>query len=250
MDSEKTKVVVLAVVCLLLLGAVGAVFFLSVNKKTDENASPQPGTPMAAAAPPSAAPQLLEPPTPAPAQLAVPVKAVEKDPLGGGAMPKRARAVKPPPPPAEVKVFELPPIAPEKNRLRRGGWRMGGGATPGTPGGGTPVAANERAKPAPIGRHAGWVYNTNGQIWAIFEDSDGAARAVRVGDEIGGYTIKAIAQDYIILADGEGKEQKIKLQGLDTFQGKPRGVTIDAAPGAAGANPGGGPANPVPAWGP
>jgi hypothetical protein len=122
---------------------------------------------------------------------------------------------------------------------------MGGGSsgTPGTPG---TLGANERAKPAPLGRHAGWVYNTNGQIWAIFEDSDGAARAVRVGDEIGGYTIKAIAQDYVVLADGDGQEQKIKLQGLDTFQGKTRNVTIDANPGAAGAAPGGAG---VPAWG-
>lgn len=256
MGSDKTKTIIMAVVFLLVLGAVVAFVFLS--KKPDAmqtaggtntpgmmpkgpGAQGMPGTtgaPVQGGAPAvSPLPAHVEP---TPAQLTLSIPAIAKDPLGGGPKPKPPPPP-PPPPPAEVKVFEIPPVSPTPDRIRRGGSNfVSGGNVPGNNGSGT-----ERTKQAPLGRHAGWVYNTNGQIWAIFEDSDGTARAVRVGDEVGGYTVKAIAQDYIILTDAEGKDQKIKLQGLDTFQGKTRNVTIDATPG----NNGGGNAPPPPAWG-
>ncbi|OPZ84863.1 MAG: hypothetical protein BWY76_01672 [bacterium ADurb.Bin429] len=55
--------------------------------------------------------------------------------------------------------------------------------------------------------------------------------------------MKAIAQDYIVLTDADGRDQTLKLQGLDTYPGKMPGVTIDAAPGGA---PGG---DTGPVWG-
>ncbi|HOS43986.1 MAG TPA: hypothetical protein PK794_09870, partial [Armatimonadota bacterium] len=198
---------------------------------------PSPTASTTSSAPPTqaaAVPQLSRPPAPVPAGLPAPIAASWKDPFSGGPPPKPK--VTPPPPPPEGKVFDLPPIAATPHRLRRGsGWRPGGAATGG-------AGMTERPREAPIGRHAGWVYNNNGQIWAIFEDSTGAARAVRVGDEISGYRVKAIAQDYLVLTDADGRDQTLKLQGLDTYPGKMPGVTIDAAPGAA-------PADGGPVWG-
>jgi hypothetical protein len=243
MGSNNAKIGIMAAVFVAVLGV--AVYFLFFNKKAEEappGGTGMPGQAATGAVPMQVAalPQLSQPPAPVPAGLPAPVAASWSDPFKGGPPPPK-RPLKPPPPPAEVKVFELPPIAVVTDRVRRGGggggWKPGPGNT-----GGTQPAGGERVREAPVGRHAGWIYSSNGQIWAIFEDSDGAARAVRVGDEIGGYRVKAIAQDHIILADADGREQKLKLQGLDTFQGKSRGVTIDA-------NPGGNPVDTAPAWG-
>ena len=76
MGSEKTKVIILAVVFLLLLGAVGALVFMNMNKKSAEEATgpagPAPVNVAAATAAPEA-PQLLPPAMPTPVQLTVPI---------------------------------------------------------------------------------------------------------------------------------------------------------------------------------
>jgi hypothetical protein len=176
-------------------------------------------------------PKPLLPPvtTPTPPALAPPKPATWKDIFAGGPVKKVVKK-KVEEKPAQVAVYDVPAIAFTPDR---------------TKGYGQSTNVEHRVD-APIGRHAGWMYNTNGQVVAIFEDSDGNARAIRVGDEIEGLRVKAIAQDSLILVDGGGHEKRLKLQGLDTYQGKTtRNVAIDATPGVPGA-----PAAPAPpAWG-
>jgi hypothetical protein len=138
------------------------------------------------------------------------------DPFKGGPYTKPKPL--PPPPPPLTTVYALAPALPQPDRFK--------GADKG--GGGIVIVQ----KAAPIGRHAGWIYNSNGQVWAVFVDNKGVAQAVTVGTPVaGGMHVKAISPQYLVLADdATGREERIKLEGLDTYQGKTRETTVDATP--------------------
>jgi len=79
----------------------------------------------------------------------------------------------------------------------------------------TTFTTDKKPLPNPFGRHAGWIYNTNGQAVAIFEAADGYTRAVRVGDtdNLGGRRVKAITESYLILEDSfTGEEERYPLE--------------------------------------
>jgi len=178
-----------------------------------------PGKPGAAVA--AGGPSDLLPKPVAPTALVQPTLIASlPDPFIGGPPPK-PKPKPPPPPPPEVRVVAVPPIFATPNGLRI---RRTSGSTP------------SRNIEPPVGRHAGWIYNSNGQVIAIFEDNDGIAKAVRVGDEVEGMTVKTIAPDFIVMVDQDGKEHKLKLQGLDTYPGKSKGKDVEATPA-------------MPAWG-
>jgi len=90
----------------------------------------------------------------------------------------------------------------------------------------------------PIGRHAGWIFNNdNGQIVALFEDRDGIAHTVHVGDQVSGFKVLAITPEYLLMQDiNKGRDIKLKLQGLDTYQGNKGTKGVQATP-AGGPTP-------------
>lgn len=253
-SDNKTKILIMAGVLSLAI-VLAVVFFLRGNgdNTTPPNNPPgnmagRPGTPagmptqmgrpagnpgapgvpsgtrpamagMAAGAAAPAEPMLKPPPAPSIAAMVQLSTAGMKDPFAG---------FPPPPPPQKqvpypqvVPVSSVPPVMPVRSK-------------------GNPITLTTTIIPkeAPIGRLAGWIFNNNGQIVAIFEDADGITRTVRVGDQVGGYTVQSITPDMLVMVDDKGAVQKLKLQGLDTYQGKSRMVNIDAVPTTA-----------APAWG-
>ncbi len=170
---------------------------------------------------PPAKPQAPTGPTlPAPAAPPTPGSPVFvaglPDPFQGGPPPK-PKPKPPPPPPPEVKISAIPSFFATPNGIRHH-----------TYSGGSTISARN-AEP-PLGRHAGWIYNSNGKVMAIFEDNDGNAKAVGVGDPVDDMTVKVITPTYIILADADGKEHKIPLQGLDSYLGKSRAKDVEVTP--------------------
>jgi len=135
------------------------------------------------------------------------------DPFQGG--PPPYRAPKPPKIPDLALVMTVPSVTPQRDRYR-------------TPGSVTATATHPL--PPPAGRLAGWIYNNNGQIVAIFEDADGISHSVHVGDQVGNLTVKSITQDTLVMVDQDQNEQQLKLQGLENYTGKSRTTTIDATP--------------------
>jgi hypothetical protein len=119
----------------------------------------------------------------------------------------------PPPPPPVMEVAMIPPVLATLSGRRPHG-----------------IGYNPTPKPYPIGRNAGWIYNSNGHFVAIFEDRDGNARTVTVGSTIEDMRVKAITPEYLVLVDANGREQQLRLQGLDTYQGKTRNVDVEATP--------------------
>ena len=87
-----------------------------------------------------------------------------------------------------------------------------------------------------FGRMAGWIYNSNGQITAIFEDTDGIAHSVHVGDQIGNLTVKSISPEFMEIVDDNGSAHKLKMQSLDNYAGANRTVNVVPTP------------SPTPAW--
>ena len=86
----------------------------------------------------------------------------------------------------------------------------------------------------PIGRAAGWIFNNDsGQIVALIDDRDGNAQMVHVGDSISDCKVLAITPEYLLLQDIKGNEVKLKLQGLDTYQGNKGTKNVQANPAAA-----------------
>lgn len=265
--DQKPKILIMAAALALAVVGCVVVFFLN-GKKGEEppttpnqvatapapagtstpGAAPMPGmTPspgavpmpggMTTAAMPGVAVKTLPPPpgTPpipgAPALLPPPSKVFEGGPEPDWYIQKkqaeaRARWLRQHPNRLQIPVSAIPAFAATKDR----GWRR-----PEPVGGST--SANERERDLPIGRHAGWIYNSNGQVIAILEESDGTVRSVRIGDEVGNYRVKAITSDTLVLVDIDtGREQQLKLQGLDTFPTKSKTVEVEATPA-------------MPAWG-
>jgi len=139
------------------------------------------------------------------------------DPFANGPKPPPLPPPDPPPPPI-VRVAAIPPMSPASSR-RRG-----------------PVGIPSSiivAQAPPVGRHAGWIYNSNGQIIAIFEDAAGNARSLHVGDSVEDKRVKAISPEYLVLVDDAGREQQLKLQGLETYPGKTRTTDVTATPAMA-----------------
>ncbi|MHB9026880.1 MAG: hypothetical protein ACYC7E_22325 [Armatimonadota bacterium] len=180
-------------------------------------AAPAPGMPAAPGAPgtpPAAAPGYKPPPTPAVKDTPTRVAALS-DPFRFG--PYKPPPKPQPPPPPLVTMWSVAPTLPQPDRFKPAS-------------GGTDIVVVDK-KP-PMGRHAGWIYNSNGQVWAVFVDSNGVAKSVTVGTPVaGGMHVKAISPQYLILADdATGREERIKLEGLDTYQGKTRETTVEATP--------------------
>lgn len=111
-----------------------------------------------------------------------------------------------PKPPTYVRLQWMPPSVPRPSRERE---------LISTP-------PNVERKPAPpqLGRFAGWMYNSDGQVVAIFEDENRNSRAVRVDDLLmvldGGrmrqMRVKAISPEYLILVDqATGDEREVPL---------------------------------------
>lgn len=110
-----------------------------------------------------------------------------------------------PPPVVQVKLPWIPPAVPRASRQN-----------PPLP----PVV--KKSAPPQIGRFAGWLYNSEGQVVAIFEDDNRNTRAVRVDDELTvqdegrmrQMRVKAISPEYIVLVDLlDGTEKEVPLQG-------------------------------------
>jgi hypothetical protein len=230
--DQKSKVILMTVALMLALAGFGVVFyFINGQKSVSQTAGAQPtsptpapvapntpGTQLAGAAP--LAPKVAPPSVPGVLPAPAPIMTALPDPFDGAPRPLPPPPP-PPPPPPQVKVMAIPRYVATADKRRR------------------PVVGlpqQSRFKEPPVGRHAGWIYNVNGQVVAIFEDNTGTARAVHVGDDLGGWLVKAIAPDYLLLVDQNGHEQKLKLQGLDTYQGKSRELEVEAGAG-------------MPAWG-
>ena len=229
-SDNTTKIAIMAaVLAVLIVGFV--LFFLRGSGNTGTASNPggpttgtasripgQPGAPAMAGITPSA--PALQPPPP-PKILQAPTLAMTGilDPFKGG-------PYTPPPLPPKwpyvVPVSTVPSVLPYKTR--------------------PPMPPADYYGDAPIempaGRLAGWIFNNNGQIVAIFEDTDGVAHTVHVGDDVAGYHVKAIMPDIITLVDKDGVEHQLKLQGLDTYPGKSRTVNVNSVPTTA-----------APAWG-
>jgi hypothetical protein len=202
--GERNVVVMAVCLGVALVGFLGSVFVL---KPTGAAATAGegvpitvPASPVTRAAVPAAMASLLPPvalpipPRPAPSRTTG-----WKDIFAGGpARQPRQEPLKPVRWP-EVTVYSVPTVNMTKDHHRVG--------TPGT--------AIERTVDAPPGRYAGWLYNSNGQVAAIFEDRDGNARAVRVGDEIEEYRVQVITRDALILVDGRGRERRVVMQGRE-----------------------------------
>jgi hypothetical protein len=88
-----------------------------------------------------------------------------------------------------------------------------------------PTHVTERARAAILARYSGWVYNSNGQAFALIE-ADGLARSLRVGDQLEGYTVTSIADDSLTLRAASGDTLTLPLHELG------RGMAGDAYPGA------------------
>ncbi len=164
---------------------------------------PAPGR---AGTPPPAQPNLIPVPHVPGIPMAAMIPAVF-DPFVGG--PKKI--VPPPPvpvywPPMEI-AYKVSPALPQK---------LGSGTGP----------INVATIEAPLGRMAGWIYNNNAQIVAIFEDQDGITHSVRVGDSVGNLKVTAITPEYMVVVDDNGDKHTLKLQGLDTFGGKKHLVNV------------------------
>lgn len=180
--------------------------------------TPPPGSPTAQGTMVAALPPTVAPPAPLTPAAAKPPVAALPDPFSGGP--------KPPPPPPKPKASQLPSLITLVNipsiTLAKGP----GSVIPRT-------GPTVRDVPQPVGRHAGWIYSTNGQVVAIFEDRDGVTRSVRVGDDVGGLRVKAITPDALVLVDDAGREQRIRLQSLQSFQGRSRTTDVEATPAPA-----------------
>lgn len=112
-----------------------------------------------------------------------------------------------PKPPEIVRLQWMPPAVPRPSRERE---LIS-----------TPPNVERRDAPPQLGRFAGWLYNNEGQVVAIFEDEQRNTRAVRVDDLLmvqdGGrmrqMRVKAISPEYIILVDqATGDEREVPLQ--------------------------------------
>lgn len=136
------------------------------------------------------------------------------DPFGKYLVPAKRPPV--PAPPRMVRLQWMPPVVPRPSRERE---LMT-----------TPPNVERKPAPAQLGRFAGWLYNSEGQVVAIFEDGNRNTRAVRVDDLLmvvtNGRTrqmrVKAISPEYITLIDqATGDEQAISLQtDLNEYSGQ------------------------------
>jgi len=102
-----------------------------------------------------------------------------------------------------------------------------------------PVPRKEDNIETPPGRNAGYVYSEGGKVYAIFEDQTHQPKAVSVGDQLNGYTVKAISYNSLTLTNGI-RDFQLKLQPIDTFQWGSE-TTVDADPNV--------PVNSPPRWG-
>ncbi len=167
-----------------------------------------------------AAPKSALPPPPLP-RIAV-AKAITSavfDPFAGGPMPPKPPTLKPWP--ALVMISAVPPVLPQNLDY-----------------------LNNRNNPTvqhpvepQVGRMAGWIYNNNGQIIAIFEDADGIARNVHVGDKVNDLTVTTITPESMELVDSNGVLHKLKMQGLDSYSGPNRTVNVTTTPAASSTAP-------------
>jgi hypothetical protein len=244
--DNKGKILIMAGVLVVALAAFGVVFFVMNKPPADQSANPAPPATTQPAPPPTSTPSAQPTPTPGgpmpttPGQMPVtaaaptpppkptipeppapPTPALPAiiaglpDPFKGGPPPPPPPKP-PPPPPPEVKISRIPSFFATPHGLGRS-----------RPTGSTISAKNLES---PVGRHAGWIYNSNGQVVAIFEDNDGTAKAVRVGDEFDGFVVKVITPEYLLLKDQDGKEIKVPLQGTDSYLGKSRAKDVEVTP--------------------
>jgi len=102
-----------------------------------------------------------------------------------------------------------------------------------------PAARKVESIETPPGRHAGYVYSEGGKVYAIFEDQTHNPHVVSVGDDLNGFTVKAISYNSMTLSDGD-HDYVLKLQPIDTFQWG-AAVSIDAQSNT--------PRNSPPRWG-
>jgi len=149
----------------------------------------------AAANPPHSAttashPYLQPPPAPKPMTPKKLASAGVVDPFQGGPAPRKE--VKHPVPDLAL-VYSVPPVRPEQ----RIPYHNSGG----------------QFLPPPIGRFAGTIYNSNGQLLAIFEDRDGISHQVHVGDQVGNLMVKTVEPEVMVVVDNEKIEHRLKLHG-------------------------------------
>ena len=183
----------------------------------------KPTAKMPAAKPVAAKPIALPPPKPVglpkpppPALPPAPIVAAVFDPFAGGPNPPPPPKKIPPPVwPSMVMTTTMPPMRPQKIFTVEPG---------------TPFLASGAPVEPPIGRMAGWIFNTNGQIIAIFEDVDGVTHSLRAGDPVGNYRVTTITPEYMMLMDANHIKHKVKLQGLDSYAGGSRTVNVVATP--------------------
>ncbi len=141
------------------------------------------------------------------------------DPFVGGPNPPKHKKAKPPVWPAMVMAYTAPATLPQKSDVNT-----------------FFQTASAPAEPQ-VGRMAGWIFNNNAQIVAIFDDVDGITHSVRVGDQVGDLTVKTITPEYMVVVDENGVKHTLKLQGLDSYGGKSRTVNVIATPSSSTATP-------------
>ncbi|MHB9132498.1 MAG: hypothetical protein ACYDBB_15615 [Armatimonadota bacterium] len=235
--SFANKILIMAGILAVLIAAFVVVFLKQPKEETAQAPTMPPGpTGPGAVAPPTTPgttpmnmpgipgqaamatpkPSYIAPAAPAITAPTVRITNALADPFSGFPLPPPPPL--PPPRPPRMRIAMLPPSAAKPDRVVRVSRPTGGATAP--------------KKPS-VGRHAGWIFNSHGQVVAIFEDREGNAKAIKVGDDVEGMRVKAILPDRIVLVDDtSGREETVKLQGLDTYQGKTREVDVTATPAA------------------
>lgn len=197
MGTKRGIVVLTSLIVVMLAVTAGLLFG---GRKAPVQRGEQPA--QVSTVPAQPAGMLAEPTTPLPIPRQSQLLTL-RDPFQGGP--------KPPPPPIvvhpdpEVSVYEISSATMTKMNYK-------------------PKTPAERARKAIEARYAGWVYNANGQVFALVE-ANGTARTLRVGDTLEGYTVTMIADDSLTLRAESGDALTLRLHDLG------RGMTVDAAPG-------------------